>query len=132
MNIPVSEIAELVGGTVIGDAAAIVTGVNAIQQAGPGDLSFVRDARYRAFLETTAAAAVFVPRGIEGGNVTLIQVSSPDVAFAQVLQRIEAEQTRHPKGIHPSAVVGEGVVLGKDVALGAHVVLADACEIGDG
>jgi len=132
MNKSVDEIAEGVGGTIIGDKTTRITGVNGIKQAGPGDLTFARDARYRAFLRTTQAAAVLVSRDVAEGHKTLIQVESPDLAFAQVLQECSAEHIHHPSGIHATAVMGENVQLGKDVALGAHVVLADECRIGDG
>lgn len=132
MNKSVGEIAELVGGTVIGDGETRIGGVNGIEEAGPGDLTFMRNARYRPLLETTRASAVLVLPDIAESDKTLIQVPNPDVAFGQVLQAFWVEEKAHPTGIHPTAVIGKDVKLGRHVALDAYVVLADECEVGDG
>ncbi|MBM3290473.1 MAG: UDP-3-O-(3-hydroxymyristoyl)glucosamine N-acyltransferase [Candidatus Hydrogenedentes bacterium] len=49
-----------------------------------------------------------------------------------LLQRIEAEQAWRPEGVHPTAVVAEGVVLGRDVALGACSSIGAGSMLGDG
>lgn len=131
MNMTVAEIAEMIGGEVVGDPAVVVTGVNGIREAGPGDLCFVRDARYGQYLDSTAAAAVLIAEVPEALAIPAIKTSAPDLAFAQVLQHCAAEQTHHPTGIHPSAVMGEGVTLGNGVALDSFVRLADNVTLGD-
>ncbi|HOZ46389.1 MAG TPA: UDP-3-O-(3-hydroxymyristoyl)glucosamine N-acyltransferase [Candidatus Hydrogenedentes bacterium] len=132
MDISAAEIAQRVGGTVIGDGGVRITGVNGIKQAGPADLTFVRNARYEAFLSSTRAAAVLVPREMDAGHAVLIQVDHPDLAFAQIILEYVDVETAHPVGIHPTAVVGRHVTLGRNVALDAHVVLAEGCSIDDG
>jgi len=131
MSKTVAEIAEQIGGVVIGDRDVRITGVNGIREAGPGDLTFVRSARYRPFLSTTKAASVLVSPDITEGHRSLIQVPNPDLAFARILQDFAAERTHRPIGIHPTVVIGGNVSLGKNVTLGAYVVLADHCRIGD-
>lgn len=132
MNMSVRDIAELVGGTVVGDGDVRVTGVNGIEEAGQGELTFLGSPRYLSYLETTQAAAILVPQDSDGhATQPTIQVASPYLAFAMVLQRCESETLRHPTGIHPTAAVGEDVTLGENVALDAHVRIADGCRIGD-
>ena len=41
MGMTVGEIARLLGGTVQGDPATEITGVNGLQEAGPGDLVYL-------------------------------------------------------------------------------------------
>ncbi len=130
MSMTVGDIAELVGGTVLGDSSAPVTGVNGIKEAQPGELTFVRSARYLPLIHTTQATAVLIAEPPEGQTPTLIVCPQPDLAFAQVLQSFSQRQTRHPAGIHPTAAIGENVTLGADVALDAHVSIAADCEIG--
>lgn len=132
MDKSVAEIAEIVGGKVIGDGAIRITGVNGIKQAQNGDLAFLDNARYLPLLETTAASAVLVPPDIASACKTLVQAKDPRMAFAMVLKVCEAEQIRRPAEIHETAVIGRNVKLGKDVAIDAHVCIADDCEIGDG
>lgn len=132
MELTVGAIAEMVGGAVHGDPAVHVTGVNGIQEARPGDLTFVRAARYAAHLQTTQAAAVLMAEAPEGLPIPVIVVGAPDLAFAQVLQHFELEQRNHPTGIHHLALVEDGATLGKDVALAAHACVSAGATLGDG
>ena len=54
------EIANLVGGELVGSKDVEITGVAPIGQAGPGDLTFVANPRYRPLLKTTGASAAIV------------------------------------------------------------------------
>lgn len=133
MNKSVGEIAGLVGGVVFGDAAVRVTGLNGIQEARSGDLTFVSNRKYAPFLDTTRASAVLVTGDLRSSRMPVIEVKNPYLAFVQVIQAHAAEfEPRHPSGIHPTAVIGQGVVLGRDVALDAYVRLGDGCVLGDG
>lgn len=133
MDKSVGEIAALVGGVVVGDSTRRITGVNGIKQAKTGDLSFVGAPRYLAWLDNTEASAVLVTSSVSSGPTTLIQVNNPYMAFVQVLREFADETAhRHPTGIHETAVIGNNVRLGKDVAIDAFVRIADDCVIGDG
>lgn len=131
MNKTVNEIARLVNGAVVGDGEIRVTGVNGIREAQAGDLTFLGHARYLPYLETTRASAILVPQGCTNHGRVLIQVENPYAAFAQVLEDYENEIVCRPTGIHPTAVLGHNVRLGRNVALDAHVCIASDCEIGD-
>ena len=132
MNKTVGEIAELVGGTVVGDAAVRVTGINAIRHAKPGDLTFLGNKQYVPYLDMTDAAAILVTEDISSNCKPLIRVKNPYMAFVRVIQACElTPQTRHPAGIHASAVIGQNVKLGENVGIDAHVHLADDCVIGN-
>ncbi len=131
MNKTVEEIAALVGGVVVGDGGARITGLNGIREASESELTFLGNPQYKPFLDTTQAVAVLVPHDCEPGKKTVIQVSNPYQAFAMVLKEFENELIRHPYGIHPSAVVGEHVRLGDHVNLDAHTRIADGATIGN-
>jgi UDP-3-O-[3-hydroxymyristoyl] glucosamine N-acyltransferase len=131
MKLTVSEIAKMVGGELIGDGSAVVTGVAGLATAGPGQVAFAR----REHLKSVAgsrAAAVLVQEKVEGVSAALILTENPYFAFGTLMQIAEREQRAHPEGIHPAAVLGENVTLGKEVGLGAHAVIGDGCVIGDG
>lgn len=132
MDMTVDEIAQLVGGVVKGDGHVRITGVNGIREAVPGELTFVRGLRYAAYLETTRASAVLIDKAPDPSPCVVIEVKSPDMAFAQVLLQFANELTRHPKGIHPTATVCEGVVLGDDASLDARVYVGQGTRIGAG
>lgn len=133
MNKTLAEIAELVGGTVHGDATVRITGLNGIREAGPTELTFVRDARYAPLLAESRAGAVLIASVPEGCAIPVVITPMPDLAFARLLQECEFEQLQHPPvGVHPSAVIGAGVTLGEGVRIDALVRIADGAAIGAG
>lgn len=131
MRSTVNEIARLVGGTVHGDGTALLTGVNGLKEAGPGDICFVRGSRYLPLLQSSAAGAVLISEVPEWLQIPAIVVPQPDLAFAMILKHCETESLVHPTGIHPTAVVDASATLGKDVALDARVVIAAGVVLGD-
>jgi len=133
MDKSVAEIAELVGGAIVGDAAIRITGVNGIRQAGSGDLSFVGSPRYLPYVETTAASALLVSEGVTCQDKTVICVKDPYKAFIRVIQQCVDRGAAHPfEGIHDSTVIGRDVTLGEGVAIDAHARIADEARLGDG
>lgn len=132
MKTSVAEIADLVGGKVIGDKTISITGLSGIRQASRGDLTFVSNDRYRPYVKETKASAVLAPLDIKEAPapVSLIQVTNPYDAFLRVLQRFQPSPLRHPTGIHPTAVLDESVELGANVAIDSHVRVASGCVIG--
>lgn len=137
MDTTVGEIAALVGGTVAGEPVLRITGLNGIKQARPGELAFLGNRKYQCFLESTQASAILVPQDFEEPapleGRAYIRVKSPYAAFVRVIQEYAPRADAfHPQGIHPTAVVGKNVSLGKGAALDAHVCIADDAVIGDG
>lgn len=133
LRLTAAEIARTLQGRVDGNAAVIITGLAPIEQARPGDLTFVAQSRYFSYLEITPAAAVLVDMACPApasNGVALIRVANPYLAFVQIA-RIFFQPPAPSPGVHPTAIVGEGVSLGKNVAIGPHVVLEPDCEIGD-
>ncbi|MFA6239428.1 MAG: UDP-3-O-(3-hydroxymyristoyl)glucosamine N-acyltransferase [Candidatus Hydrogenedentales bacterium] len=132
MNATVGEIADLVGGVVQGDRGILVSGLCGIRQAREGDLTFLSDVRYASHLRETRAAAVLASRDISDAPCALIHVDNPYMAMLAVSVHYFGNQHPVPTGVHPSAVVGEGVTLGRDVAVDALARVADNCSLGDG
>lgn len=132
MNKTLREIAELVGGTVVGDHDMVITGLNGIKEARDGDLTFYADPRYADYLRVTTAAAVLVPEDYAGNGRTVVRVPNPYLAFAQVLKHFEESLLVHPSGVHPTAVIADTAHLGRAVAVDAHVCIGEHAVIGDG
>jgi UDP-3-O-[3-hydroxymyristoyl] glucosamine N-acyltransferase len=129
-----ASIADLVGGKLIGDAAATITAVAPLDRAGSRELSFLASERYAGqFAESRAGVVLVAPElaAAEGPVRTRIIVTKPHDALLRVLPLLyrDAETVA---GVHPSAVVGRGVQLGDGVSIGAGAVLGDGCTIGHG
>ena len=126
----------LLGGELLqGDPEGIITGMNSISEAAPGDVTFLGNPRYLTALRTTKATAVLVgPEFNEPlENVALIRVANPTLAFSSVIQHFRPIPRTFVPGVHPSAVVSTSAVFESEkVSIGPNVVIEDHVTIGDG
>lgn len=138
MDLTVQELAALVGGQFAfdgGDSVGKVrlTGVASIAEAGKGDVTFFGNAKYLASLKTCKATAALVPLDFaETVPPILIRCENPTLAFSNVVAKITPPPITFSAGIHPSAVIGEGVTLGEGVSIQPHVVIEAGASIGAG
>ncbi len=125
------EIAEFIGGEIVGDADTVISGVAGIEEATAGDITFLANPKYASYLEKTGASAVITSRDVEFRVKPVIKTDNPSLAFTKVVTFIQAAREEHFKGIHKSAVIGKNVSLGRNLAIGAFVVIEDGCSVGD-
>ncbi len=124
-----SELAELVGGIVAGDAALTITGLNSLELAGPGEISFITSAKKQGQLAETRASACVVPSSIDAAPLPVIKVENPDLASARIHNYL-LDQRFVATGIHPSAVIGDDCKISESVSIGPLVTLGDRVHIG--
>ncbi len=128
-----AEIANRVGGRLVGDGEAAVTGVAALAEAGPGDLSFLANARYLPQLAATRAAGVLLREAHAAACPRpAIVVGDPDWAFAVAAERFTPPPPAPPAGVHPLACLGPGVRLGAGVSVAPFAVVEAGAVLGDG
>ncbi len=131
MDKTLEELAALVDGQLDGDGSVVIKNVAPIDEAGPGDISFIADGKYSKFLATTAASAVIVREGTaRAEGLNLVLVKNPQFAFARVVEVLRPP-VLPPPGVHPKAEVAEKAILGKDVSVGAFSVIESGAIIGD-
>lgn len=123
-----SELAARLGCELRGDGAVEIRGVAGIEEAGPGDLTFVANRRYLAHLGSTRAAAVVIGPGHETTLPCLV-VENPYLAFAKAVALLRPAARPAP-GVDPSARVHPGAVLGPDVHVGALAVVGEGVRLG--
>lgn len=134
----VRDIAEVLGAAVEGDAATLIGRVAKIEEAGPGDISFLANPKYQKYLETTRASAVIIGRtagaggGVPRSRPVFLRVDDPYASFLKVLVLFHPPEDPLPAGIHRTAVIDPGVKLGEGVRIGPHVVVGERCSIGEG
>ncbi len=121
-----------------GDVEAEILRVSGIQDAGPGDITFVANPKYEKLLATTRASAVILKRGemidalarrSEGGCAVL-RADDPYLAFARAV-RLFAPDWRPSPGVDAHAAVAADVQLGRGVSVGAFVAIDAGAVIGD-
>lgn len=113
----------------------VLTGVNSLRDAGPGEVSFLGNSRYEAHLADTEAAVVLVPRGNFSAppSCALIEVPDPSVAFSKVVDFFQFFEDQFRPGISSGAHVDPGVILNEErVAVGPGAVIEDGAEVGEG
>ncbi len=147
MRISLSQIAQAVGGETIGDDSVIITGINSLDAAGPGDISFFADRRYKEGLKKTRALALMVPEESRIFNGPQVVVSDPRLAYVRVAGLFAAAVPEYPGiskkavvsdtshigknvSIYPMAYVGEEAVLGDNVILFPGVFIGDSVRVG--
>ena len=105
-----------------GEASAEIHGVAGIEQAAPGEVTFLANRRYAPNLKTTRASAVFVEDGVEvereAGTTPLakLRTANPYLAFAKAIE-LFYDAPKYPAGIHPTAVIAKSAKIGA----GAHI-----------
>jgi len=78
-------LAEFLGATLRGPADKEITGLATLQEAGPGQVSFLANPQYRKFLATTHAAAVLLkPADAEGYAGDALLIADPYLAYARI------------------------------------------------
>jgi len=128
-----AEIADRLAGELIGDGTVGIVSLANLDEAGASDISFFTDSKYAKQLAVTQAGAVLVPRDWRGECPAraLIRVDSPNAAFAAVGGWFAPAPVIRQPGIHPTAIIGAKVILGKEVHVGPWTVIEDNTVIGD-
>jgi UDP-3-O-[3-hydroxymyristoyl] glucosamine N-acyltransferase len=126
-----AELARLLGATCHGDQDQEITGVEGIEQAGPGQLTFVANPKYTPFARTTKAGAVLVTEDFEPIAAATLRTANPYLAFARAID-VFHPAPQYPAGIHPTAVIDPSAMIGEGAHIGPYVVVGAGVSIGQG
>ncbi len=130
-EVTASELAEKIGGRLVGDPEVVVTRVATIQDADEQSVTFLSNPRYYKYLETTRAGVILVNQGVEAPGKTLIVVDDPYLAFARILT-MYAYSPPEFTGISDNASISKDAKVGEGVSVGAFSVVESGAEIGSG
>ena len=106
-----------------------------IEDGLPGAIAFIGNPLYERYLSTTKATAVIVSEFLSasyanGEGPVLLRVKNPYEGFAKALEIFSPKRERPPRGIHSTAVVGEGAEIHPEAHIGAHVFVGPRTKIG--
>ena len=131
MGFKLGELAETLGAELRGDPERRVEGVATLAGAGPGDLSFLHNRRYRSDLSSTRAAAVLMERHfVEESPTACLVMSNPYAGYARAASLLSATHPP-PHGIHSSASVDEGAWVSDSASVGANCFIGPEVSIGE-
>jgi UDP-3-O-[3-hydroxymyristoyl] glucosamine N-acyltransferase len=131
MRVRLDELAKRLGADIAGDGTVEITGVGGIREAQPGQITFLANPKYEVYLSETRASAVILGGDHPEIGKPALLCANPYVAFLKVLKLFSADRAVVAPGVHATAIVGEGVALGQDVAVGPYAVIGDGARIGD-
>ncbi len=120
-----------------GPAEIKVLGVSSIDEAKPGDVTFMMNAKYAKGWSTTRASIGIIQEDIEitghdSAVRALLRVKRPDIAMAQVLALFDTHDEQMSTGIHESAAIDSTATIGEDVKIGPFVFVGPNSVIGNG
>ena len=144
------EIVARLGGEAVGEVSVPLTGVATLDSAGPAQIAFLANPRYRGRLATTRAGAVILAPSDRGAAaMPVIVTPNPYAYYARTVAIFHPASAASP-GIHPSAqvhptaavdaraevgpfaVIGEGAAVAGAARIGAHSVLGARASVGEG
>lgn len=118
------------GGSVLGNAGVLISQIATLDSAKAHQIAFLANSKYRAQLDTTHAGAVILGAAdAEATTLPRIVCDNPYAYFAK-LSAFLNPLPQAVAGIHPSAVVGDGVTIAPSAQIDAHVVIGDGAQIG--
>jgi UDP-3-O-[3-hydroxymyristoyl] glucosamine N-acyltransferase len=126
------ELADMVGGELVGNGDVAIENVRALECAGEGDLAVLRNRRGAADAETSQASILITPVKLTTYAGAQIVCAEAEAGLAAVLELFAAERSLAPTGVSPDAQISPDAVLGKDVAVGAGAFIGAGAQIGDG
>jgi UDP-3-O-[3-hydroxymyristoyl] glucosamine N-acyltransferase len=115
-------------------SSLVITGLNTIEDAGAGELTFLANPKYARFVETTGASCILVARDFVRSSYVrtpFLRVDDPYNAFLLALKYFYPE-TVYASGVHPTAVIAKSAQIDNSATIGANVVVGENCVIGAG
>ena len=132
MEFTATQIAELLGGEVVGNPEITVNTLSKIEEGHPGSLSFLSNLQYTPYIYKTNASIVIVNRDFVPERAitsTLIKVDDAYVAFAKLLEFYNTVKN-NKTGIEQLSFVAPSSTLGDDCYVGAFAYVGERCTIG--
>lgn len=135
MQFSATQIALLIGGKVEGNAEAAVASFGKIEEATPGQLSFLANPKYEEFLYTTQASVIIINESLElkqPVNAALIRVPDAYSAFATLLDKYQQIQQQQLTGIQQPVYINATAKVGENVFIGAFAYIGEKVIVGNG
>ncbi|MFT6269774.1 MAG: UDP-3-O-[3-hydroxymyristoyl] glucosamine N-acyltransferase [Alphaproteobacteria bacterium] len=126
-----AQIAQAIGGELIGDGNIFIAEMGNLAMAQAHQLSFLSNSKFAKDLAMTKAGGVIL-RAQDASDFkgNAIIVSDPYVGFAKAAQLLDSTPVQE-KGIAPSAVVHKTAKLGENVSIAAGAVISAYAIISD-
>lgn len=123
------DLAERLDCRLVGDGDIEIVRIASLDAAGPGDLTFLANPRYRARVAGSRAAAIIADDSLGDAPCAILHTSQPYLAFARALALLSPDEHPAP-GVHRAAVVDEGASVDPEATVGAFAYVGAGARIG--
>ena len=132
MSYRLGELAERIGARLLGDPDIVIERVAALDAAGPDEITFLSNRRYRPYLEGTQAGAVILgPDYADACPVPALVLDNPYLGYARAATLL-SPVVKAVSGVASSAVVDSRATVAADASVGPHCVIESGASIGAG
>ena len=131
MEKTLKELAEYVGGMVVGDPTVKIIGVMSIDDAQEGHITFISNEKYIKKIHHTKASAIIVSPKLKAAKGNLLVCNNPYLAFAKLVELLMYKKPAYIKGIDDSAKIAKTAIIGKDISICAYVTIGENVRIGN-
>ncbi|MGZ8428719.1 MAG: UDP-3-O-(3-hydroxymyristoyl)glucosamine N-acyltransferase [Candidatus Deferrimicrobiaceae bacterium] len=125
-----TDLADRIGARLVGDGERVVAGIAPIEEAGPGQVTFLANPKYTRIAKGSKATAIIAKEVVPGAQTAFLLSDNPYFAFACAMEAFHPPARPAP-GISDKAVVDPSARLGRDVAVAPFVVIQEGAEVGD-
>jgi UDP-3-O-[3-hydroxymyristoyl] glucosamine N-acyltransferase len=122
-----AELAARLGCVLDGEGRIEIHSVAGIEQAGPGQITFLANSKYAPKAKATRASAILAREPVDG--VATLVSANPYLDFARTLGFFY-QPPQPPPGIHPLAFVAESAVIGPNASIGPFAYVGERVRIG--
>ena len=112
-----------------GDGTIEVVRVAGIEDAQPGEVTFLTNPKYASRLAGTRASAVIADDSLTDAPCAVLRSPQPYLAFARAVSLLTPPSAPSP-GVSPHASIATTARLGSDVSIGPFVAVGERAEIG--
>jgi len=131
MTVRLGELAVRFGCQLRGDPQATVVSVSTLEAAGPGNVAFLANPKYRKFLATTRATAVILDaRNTPDCPAAVLLAANPYAVYARVAALLHPAP-QAPPGVHASAIVAADAAIASSASIGAQVIIESGVRVGE-
>ena len=127
--VTLADLARELGCRLEGDGSIEIERVAGLEDAGPGDVTFLANPKYASKLASTRASAVIADDSVASAPCAILRTPQPYLAFASAVGLL-TPPLRPTPGISPLASVDPTAELGADVAIAPFVVVGPRARIG--
>jgi UDP-3-O-[3-hydroxymyristoyl] glucosamine N-acyltransferase len=123
--VTLTELAQRLGCRLEGDGQIDVVRVAGIEDAQPGEVTFLANAKYASKVGSTHASAIIADDTVNGAPCAVLRTREPYLAFAEAVAllmppRLTAAGISPHAAVDPTADVGPDVTVGPFSTIGAH------------